>query len=164
MRIYLDNCAYNRPYDDQSQIRIRLESEAKLHVQQMVKDKQLELVTSYILDAENGNNRYEMKRNAIQNFMNENESFFVGEEHDPEVRAIAKEVQKTGVKSMDSLHVACAEIAKCKYFITTDDRLLKYKTDRIELVTPGEFIRKWEIEIDEKEHDRRAEDGGSENE
>lgn len=31
MRIYLDNCSYNRPYDDQSQLRISLESQAKLY-------------------------------------------------------------------------------------------------------------------------------------
>lgn len=27
MRVYLDNCCYNRPYDDQSQMRIHLETE-----------------------------------------------------------------------------------------------------------------------------------------
>lgn len=31
MRVYLDNCCYNRPYDDQTQLRISLESQAKLH-------------------------------------------------------------------------------------------------------------------------------------
>ena len=30
LRIYLDNCCYNRPYDDQSQIRISLEAQAKI--------------------------------------------------------------------------------------------------------------------------------------
>lgn len=30
MRVYLDNCMFNRPFDDQSHIRIRLEAEAKL--------------------------------------------------------------------------------------------------------------------------------------
>ena len=29
MRVYLDNCCYNRPYDEQVQLRIRLETEAK---------------------------------------------------------------------------------------------------------------------------------------
>jgi len=33
MRFYLDNCCYNRPFDDQMQLRIRLETEAKLEVQ-----------------------------------------------------------------------------------------------------------------------------------
>ena len=33
MRVYLDNCCYNRPFDPQEQLRIRLETEAKLEVQ-----------------------------------------------------------------------------------------------------------------------------------
>ena len=37
MRIYLDNCTFNRPFDDQGQIRIRLESEAKLYIQEKIK-------------------------------------------------------------------------------------------------------------------------------
>jgi len=32
-RIYLDNCCYNRPYDNQSLKAISLEAEAKLYVQ-----------------------------------------------------------------------------------------------------------------------------------
>jgi hypothetical protein len=30
MKIYLDNCCFNRPFDDQGQIRIKIETEAKL--------------------------------------------------------------------------------------------------------------------------------------
>ena len=47
MKIYLDNCCFNRPYDDQTQIRISLETQAKLYVQDLVKNKKLDLVTSY---------------------------------------------------------------------------------------------------------------------
>ena len=32
VRIYLDNYCYNRPYDDQTQLRISLESPAYLHI------------------------------------------------------------------------------------------------------------------------------------
>lgn len=39
MRVYLDNCCFNRPFDDQSQARVRLEAEARLEIQQRVKDK-----------------------------------------------------------------------------------------------------------------------------
>ena len=53
MRIYLDNCCFNRPFYDQSQIRIRLESEAKLKIQDDILEGKLKLVWSYILDAEN---------------------------------------------------------------------------------------------------------------
>ena len=47
MRIYLDNCCYNRPYDDQSQLRISLESQAKLYVQELIREDKFELVASY---------------------------------------------------------------------------------------------------------------------
>lgn len=47
MRVYLDNCCYNRPYDNQSQVRISLESQAKLHVQDLIREEKLELASSY---------------------------------------------------------------------------------------------------------------------
>ena len=53
MKIYLDNCCFNRPYDDQAQIRISLETHAKLYIQELVKNKKLDLVTSYVLWYEN---------------------------------------------------------------------------------------------------------------
>jgi len=37
MRIYLDNCVFNRPFDDQSHLRVRLEPEAKLYIQSRIK-------------------------------------------------------------------------------------------------------------------------------
>lgn len=47
---------------------------------------------------------------------------------------------KTGIKYKDACHVACAIYANCEYFITTDKRLLKYKSDKIKLVNPIDFI------------------------
>ncbi len=43
MLIYLDTCCFNRPYDDQMQINARLETEAKLSIQEHVKRGQLDL-------------------------------------------------------------------------------------------------------------------------
>ena len=39
MRIYLDNCCFNRPYDNQAQIRISLEAQAKLYIQNLIRQK-----------------------------------------------------------------------------------------------------------------------------
>jgi hypothetical protein len=39
MRVYLDNCCYNRPYDNQSQLRISLETQAKLYIQQLIRKR-----------------------------------------------------------------------------------------------------------------------------
>lgn len=148
MRIYLDNCCYNRPYDDQSQIRIYLETQAKLHIQELIKLRRVELVTSYILEYENGKNRFMQKKRTIENFMNDNESYYVGNERDEMIAKMAEPIMRTGVKEKDAFHVACAIYAKCDYFITTDDRLLKFYTEQISLVTPGEFIRRMEAETD----------------
>jgi hypothetical protein len=58
MLIYLDMCCFNRPFDDQSQARIRFETEAKLLLQQHVREGGLSLVWSYILDYENSLNPF----------------------------------------------------------------------------------------------------------
>jgi hypothetical protein len=44
MKIYLDNCCFNRPFDDQSQLRILLESEAKLKIQENIRAGKFELI------------------------------------------------------------------------------------------------------------------------
>ncbi len=66
MKLYLDNCCFNRPFDDQSQIRIRLETEAKLKIQEEIRSGRFQLVWSYILDYENNKNPYKERRIRIE--------------------------------------------------------------------------------------------------
>lgn len=143
MRIYLDNCCYNRPYDDQSQTRVRLEADAKMQIQHMIRNGELELATSFVLDYENNLNRSEQKKQTIRNFMKEFEFYYVDESSLSEIERIAEPIMATGIKSKDAWHLACALIAECDYFISTDKRLLKYKTDKITSLTPVEFMYKW---------------------
>lgn len=146
MRIYLDNCSYNRPYDDQSQMRIHLETQAKLYIQNMIRKKQVQLVTSYVLDFENSRNRSMQKKMAIEKFMNDYSTVYVSNKNEKDIIDIADLIMSTGIKEKDAYHVACAVKADCEYFITTDDRLLKYQSERINMVTPGEFIRRVEAD------------------
>lgn len=144
MKIYLDNCCFNRPYDDQTQIRISLETQAKLYVQDLIKKKKLGLVTSYILWYENSQNPYETKRIAINRFMQQNSIEYIDVEKADEIKFRAEEIMKTGVKMKDAYHVACAIYSFCDYFLTTDDRLLKYHTNEIQMLNPVDFIRRLE--------------------
>lgn len=146
MRIYLDMCCYNRPYDDQSQLKIAMETQSKLHIQMLIKDKKMELVVSYMLRYECSKNPFEMRRNTILNFMEENAYGYVGINRKKEIETKAVEIMKTGVKFKDACHVASAIYAGCEYFISTDVRLLKYKTDQIKMVTPIEFVTEMEEE------------------
>ncbi len=62
MRVYLDNCCFNRPFDDQTSLRIRIETAAKLYIQDMVRTDALELAWSYVLDYENDANPFRETR------------------------------------------------------------------------------------------------------
>ena len=146
MRIYLDMCCYNRPYDDQSQIRVAMEAHAKLYIQNLIKEKKHQLVGSYTLEYEVSKNPFPMRKRAIQRFIRENMQAYVGEERSETISAMAEEIMKTGIKEKDAYHVASAIYAKCAYFISTDIRLLKYRTDRIRMVTPIDFITETEGE------------------
>lgn len=146
MRVYLDMCCYNRPYDDQSQIKVSLETQAKLHIQSLIQQRDLDLVTSYMLRYECGQNPYEMRRKAILHFIDTNTSAYVGVERKSEIETMASEIMATGVKFKDACHVASAIYAGCEYFISTDIRLLKYKTDKVKMVTPTEFVTETEDE------------------
>ena len=141
MRIYLDNCCYNRPYDDQTQIRISLETQAKLDIQQRIKNGELELVASYVLRYENSRNPYELRRKSIDDFVRENVSVYVDTDQADAVRQFADVIMSSGVKTADAYHVACAIVGGSDCFLTTDDRLLKYQTERMIITDPINFIR-----------------------
>jgi hypothetical protein len=53
------------PFDDQVQLKIPLETEAKLYIQQRILDKAYELAWSYVLDYENSLNPYDERRNMV---------------------------------------------------------------------------------------------------
>ena len=145
LRIYLDMCCFNRPFDDQSQLRISLESQAKIRIQELIKDNELSLITSYTLQYENSQNRDDMRRNSIDSFVSKHRTENIGIEKDDEITLKAKAIMDTGIKEKDAYHMASAIVGDCKYFITTDDRILKHQSNDINIVNPTEFIR---LEVD----------------
>ncbi len=52
MKLYLDVCCLNRPFDDQSQNRVRLEAEAVLSILELAGSGALEIIGSDIIDDE----------------------------------------------------------------------------------------------------------------
>ena len=137
MRIYLDTCCYNRPFDDKHLMKIRLESMAKLHIQKKVYDGEYDLVWSYILDYENKENPCSDRLENIQDW--ENEAVFCCKPLD-EILNNAEELETKGIKMKDALHISCALYSECEYFITTDYKLLKKQVDGIKIVNPIVFI------------------------
>ena len=140
-KVYLDNCCFNRPYDDQTQERIYLEALAKLYVQQRITDEKIDFVWSFILEFENSKNPYIIRKDAIRKFSYRSVSYV---EVSDEIIESAKKIAATGIKEKDSLHLACAIFSQCDYFITTDDRLLKFQSDKIKIVDPIQYIKEIE--------------------
>ena len=139
MRVYLDNCCFNRPFDDQNQTRIRMETEAKLEIQAQVITGELELAWSYILDYENQANPFEERRTAIGQWRRR---AMVDVEENRDILREAGVLVASGVASKDALHVACALFAKCDVFLTTDDDLLKKAgtVAGVKVVNPTSFV------------------------
>jgi predicted nucleic acid-binding protein len=141
IKVYLDNCSYNRPFDDQRQIRIFLETQAKLHIQHLITDNELVLACSYMSIYENSNNPHEERCFSIADFFN-HASIFVDYDRAEKVETKAAEIMKQNINNKDAIHIACAIIAECDYFITTDDDLIKkYTGKEIIICSPVELIK-----------------------
>lgn len=139
MKIYLDICCFNRPFDAQEQLRIRLETEAKLQIQDRIRHKRFNLVWSYMLDYENAANPFVERKDAIAQWA----ALAVADvEENQFLLRKAAQLQRLGLKGKDALHLACALAAKCDYFLTTDRALLKKAAQVVGLrvINPVEFF------------------------
>jgi len=144
MKVYLDNCSYNRPFDDQSQIRIYLETQAKLYIQRLIQNKRLSLVVSYVSRFENDDNPLFRNKITTERFF-ENATTYVDIDKAEIIEKKANEIMKYGIKANDALHISCAIESACDCFITTDDEILKkYKNSEIKIYSPIEFLNIWE--------------------
>ena len=140
-RIYLDNCAFNRPFDDQRQIRIFLEAQAKLYIQHLIADHSLDLVCSYMSVYENNDNPHEERKLSITDFFGY-ASLFIDYTKAKKVEEKAAVIMECGIKNKDAIHIACAIEAECDYIITTDDDLVRKSIDNeIIICNPIDFIR-----------------------
>jgi predicted nucleic acid-binding protein len=143
--IYLDTSVYNRPFDDQTQPRIWLETLAFSVILQMIESNVATLITSSVVDYENSRNPHQLRRAWV----NKVTALAVDRQLvNEEIRQRADTLERDGLKPIDALHVACAEIARADYFVTCDDRLLnRYQSlhqQDIKLATcnPTELVRR----------------------
>ncbi len=144
MKIYLDNCCFNRPFDDQLQLRILLESEAKLKIQENIRSGIFKLIWSYVLDYENNKNPFRERREQILKWRSYSEKDI---EEDEGIIKTASMIKLYGIKKLDSLHIACAIKGNADYFLTTDDGVLKKAAlvQNIKITDPIGFIKEISI-------------------
>lgn len=138
MLLYLDNCAMNRPFDDQNQMKIKRETAAKLSIQANVVANKYRLAWSYMLDSENNANPYDDKRNTIAIWKHLASEFQTAT---AEVLELGTQYQRLEITPKDALHLACAAVLKSDYFITTDHGLLNKNIAEIKIINPLDFVR-----------------------
>ena len=122
MRIYLDPCVYNRPFDDQHQPRIVIETMEFLFLLSKSIDKEITIINSFVLEDENSKNPFIDRRDKIYDLLKVALEYVTYSE---ELENRAKEIEKLGIMAMDALHIACAEMAKADFFVTCDDLLVR---------------------------------------
>jgi len=125
MRIYLDNCCYNRPFDNQGDVRVVIETLAKLFIQAQMRIGAIEYVWSDVLDYEISQSKMLDRKRMILPWRRGASAFIKSNE---EIRIRANEFQAMGIKPSDALHLACAEQAQCDWFFTVDRGILKKVT------------------------------------
>ncbi|MDJ0557223.1 MAG: PIN domain-containing protein [Microcoleaceae cyanobacterium MO_207.B10] len=139
IRVDLDTSVYNRSFDDQTQNKIALETEAVLLILEMINNREIELVNSEPIEYENLFNSDLTRQETITNFLTL-ATIYQKMEQSEEKRA--KQLQNQGIKLLDSYHVACAEASQSNYFITCDRRLINrcQTLSTIKTVNPIDFI------------------------
>ena len=69
MKLYLDICVYNRPFDDQGQPRIMLEAQIFVILLSMISEGRFELINSFALEYENSKNPNIENKQKISDFL-----------------------------------------------------------------------------------------------
>ena len=137
MRVYLDTNVYNRPFDDQTQPRIWLETLAFAVILQMVDASSVTLVSSSLLEYENSRNPLLDRRRWVERCLADAGCHQLVDE---DIRTRAEDLERTGVSSLDALHIACAEAADSQFFLTCDDHLVSHYEGELTVMSPVDFV------------------------
>ncbi|WP_448570493.1 PIN domain-containing protein [Trichothermofontia sp.] len=144
MRIYLDTSIYNRPFDDQTQVKIFLETQASISIFRLIAQKTIILVNSPILERENQRNPSPIRQQFMQSYL---EQATLYQPLTPLIIERARHLQSQGLKNFDALHIAAAEAAQCYAFLTCDRRLINRCKDLIlKVMNPVDYILEIEDE------------------
>jgi predicted nucleic acid-binding protein len=121
-RVYMDACCLNRPFDDLTQDRVRMEAEAVITILKRVSSGEYILVSSDAISIEISQmpdlDRKE-KVLSSANFASVHVTF------NDKIKKRAQYFEQVGIYGYDALHIACAEEGKVEVFFSTDDGLLK---------------------------------------
>lgn len=144
MKIYLDNCCYNRILDDRSNSQIYYERNSVMLILELVEKASVVLVGSEILVREMNDFADSYKRSVIR---------MMYELCSEEIRVTAAVLDRaeeirhcSNIKYKDSIHLACAEAAKVDALLTTDKKFIS-NGNKIKIYTKIMNPNQWLSEV-----------------
>ncbi len=144
MRVYLDNCCYNRILDDRSHSQIYFERNSILLILELAEKSAIKLIGSEMLEKEMAETKDVYKRSVLQLMYKlceeEIKVNFAVLERAEEIR------HKSNIKYKDSIHLACAEIAKADVLLTIDRKFMN-NCKRIYTFTEVMNPNQWLLEV-----------------
>ena len=141
LKLYLDNCCYSRPFDDLTQEKNNLESQAIKVIINKYCNNEFKIYTSDVLIFEINKIKDEIKRKKVLEVYNKLKLTNI--KASDKIIKRAYETRKYNIKDMDSLHIAYAESFNINYFITTDKLLInasKRAGLKMKVMNPIEFV------------------------
>jgi len=122
VRVYLDVSCLNRPFNDQSQDRIRLESEAVKLILARCATGEWQHVSSEMARIEIEANPDPDRRRRIRALLPDDAVIILNA---TPLFTRAARLESSGLKGADAMHVAAAEAQGADVLLTCDDRLIR---------------------------------------
>jgi len=122
MKIYLDCCCFNRPFDDLRQDRVRIEADAMAAIFARLESGEWQLIAGEVLFFELSRIPNELRRVSCL-AMAEKASRRIRSTLD--VKQEADRLASLGIAPLDAAHIASAKAGQSEVFLTVDDSLLR---------------------------------------
>ena len=130
-RIYLDACCLNGPFDDQTQPRIALETQAILTILSQCESGLWKLITSAAIDEELDQTPDLERLKNVKTILAIAKIKVISSQF---IEERSTELQKLRFSGYDATHIASAERSQADIFLTTDDRLIKKAQKNTQLI------------------------------
>ena len=141
LKLYLDNCCYNRPFDDLKQEKINLEARSNRCYLNMYVNNKIIIYKSRVIDYEISKISNGEKKRQVEDLYDALELENIPYNYDMDKRV--DELEKFNIHYMDAYHIAFAESKEVDYFITVDKQLInssKKANLKIIVINPVDFV------------------------
>ena len=142
MKLYLDCCCYNRPYDDQTQEKVHMEGEAVLAILSKTKQNNDEIIGSPILDFEIDQINDIEKREKVKYFYSH--TITTKADYTVKIFERAQELsQQSNIRTFDRFHLSFAENYNADILLTTDIKFEKASSKlnlKIKVINPLKYL------------------------